>query len=132
MCDINFDNFERCSVWTESLINRARKPHHCDMCGGTVSPGSPYIKHFSVFEGYKTSEKRCLPCDTITCAFRREHRIGFPPSGMREMIVECLQEDQVYDENIDDYVINPLSDSALRWRHALEEMERRAELRKET
>lgn len=126
MCDIDFDSGEYCSVFEESLVGRARKRRLCDMCRCVIEMGSSYIRHFSVFDSSATTEARCLPCDTITQAFRREHRIKFGPSSMREMLVECLQEESYYgDETDGEDDLIPTTDSALRWKYALIEMDTR-------
>lgn len=127
MCDIDFDSGERADVWMNTFVGRARKAHVCDMCQGAIEPGEPYVRHFSVFGSYGAcNEAQCLRCCTIVDAFRREHRHYYNPSGMRELIVECLQEDSRYGEDDEDERV-PLTDSALRWKYALDEMDARRE-----
>lgn len=114
-------------VWQERIIASARREHRCDMCGGSISRGSSYLRHFSVFDGSANNEAQCLPCVTIRDAFRREHRNFYSPSGMRDLLVECL-DDSSYD---DDDERQPLTDAAMRWKYALAEMKTRADARKE-
>lgn len=128
MCNIDFDSDDRADVWRNTFVGRARRPHVCDMCQGRIETGESYVRHFSVFDGYTTNEAQCLRCCTIVAAFRREHRHYYNPSGMRELIVECLQEDSYLgdeDEGEDERV--PITDSALRWKYALAEMDARRE-----
>jgi hypothetical protein len=128
MCDIDFDSGESATVWQNTFVGRARKAHVCDMCEGRIEPGESYLRHFSVFDGSPNNEAQCLRCCTIVAAFRREHRHYYNPSGMRELIVECLQEDSRYGEDDEDELV-PMTDSALRWKYALAEMDERREAR---
>jgi hypothetical protein len=130
MCQIDSD--EQAEVWTDKLIGKARKEHTCDMCHGAISPGGSYLHHFSVFDGDVTSERQCIQCCTIVAAFRREHRTWFCPSGMRDMLIECLDEDSYRgdaDDGEDERV--PITESALRWKHALVEMRARGDARQQ-
>lgn len=125
MCQIDLD--DPCTVWNEQLVGRARKEHVCDQCGGVIIAGSSYFRHFSISDGEPTNEARCLPCETITCAFQREHRYRFTPASMRVMLEECLQEESFYGYDEDERL--ELSDPGLRWKHALREMDTRRDAR---
>jgi hypothetical protein len=129
MCEIDFRGGDTCTVFEESLVAKARKPHKCDMCNGLITTGDSYIKHFSIFESESTSERMCIPCKTIRDVFQREHRIKFNPGSMEEMISECLQEDTPYDYDADEE-LPPITDEGLRWKHALDEMSRRRDARR--
>lgn len=88
MCELFFD--EPCSVWTEKTVV-ARKVHRCDCCGGAIVKGEAYLRHFSVFDGYLTSEKSCLPCAEMTKRFAKAHsgQAGTPGS-MRPLLDDCV------------------------------------------
>lgn len=94
MCDIDL---ETCSVFSETQI-KARKPHVCDCCGGPIKPGEHYQKHFSVFDGYPTSEKSCLACVEMTSEFTKVHGQYSNPSYMPELLQECIDNERGEDE----------------------------------
>lgn len=89
MCSVDL---EPCSVWQESPVGAARKAHECDSCGGRIEAGSPYVKHFSVFEGDATHEKICAPCGAARKAFEEAHGQVGVPSRFAEMLRDCYAE----------------------------------------
>lgn len=120
MCDI--DDGERCSVWSETQ-RRARKPHRCDACSGPIGIGEIYLVHFSVFEGYTTSEKMCVECEVARDEFADEHNgMLCTPSGMRETLRECISEGTSADDE-GNAVVDP---EDARWQAMLDAMAARA------
>jgi hypothetical protein len=110
MCSIDL---EPCSVWSDTVVV-ARKEHQCDCCDGTIRPGAEYTRHFSVFDGNPTSEKRCAPCTAMCERFRKAHGQLTTPSGMAQLLWDCVGEGD---------------DESKRWRLELLNMERRAKAR---
>ena len=90
MCEISHDEYA--TIWEEDVVI-ARKLHRCDQCGGDIKPGTAYSKHFSLFEGDVTSEKRCYPCSVVTETFMDMHGTSFVPSQMASAINECIWEE---------------------------------------
>ncbi len=89
-----FVDLEPCEVWRETE-RKARKPHRCSCCRGTIPAGDEYLVHFSVFQGDATSEKMCLPCRDDRKAFADAHEGTLcTPSFLREMVAECVSEDE--------------------------------------
>ena len=140
MCELDFDG--HCEVWEQRLIVKSRKDHYCHGCGGTISIGASYISHFSVFEGDTSSERMCLPCKTIMDAFEREHGRQVSPDSLFDFLRECLDEENWAIDDPDD--LDPddeedmlklrepsrLSDSGLRWKYAIAEIQARSEARR--
>jgi hypothetical protein len=90
MCDI--DDGERCSVWRETQ-RRARISHRCDACAGAIGVGEIYLVHFSVFEGYTTSEKMCVECEVDRKEFADAHNgMLYTPGSMSEVLGNCISE----------------------------------------
>jgi hypothetical protein len=125
MCEVNID--ETCTVWNETIIKRARKAHVCDCCGGGIQPGDSYKLIAMVFEGTADSEKECQFCGLMMVLFKRLHRQYMSPSGMSELLAECMADEQTYDEERDEYV--PAGPGAW-WAVALDEMKKRRHARR--
>jgi hypothetical protein len=138
MCNLDFDG--HCEVWDEWLVNKARKEHVCDSCGGGIAAGSSYVRHFSIYDGDANSEKQCLPCRTIADAFTREHRASVTPGSLLEFLDQCLDEERWgLDDDLDEHdeddrrlarAPSRLSDSGLRWKYALVSMRARGQARR--
>lgn len=102
MCDVNLD--DACSVWAETNVKRARKAHGCDCCGGSIRPGDSYKRIGMVFDGTASTERECRLCGVMMAMFKAMHRQWMSPSGMRELLHECIADEQTYDEDNDKYV----------------------------
>ena len=87
MCEIDFG--ESAELWSERNV-RARKPHKCSCCGGSIKAGEMYIRHFSVGDGSPTSEKCCLPCDAMRDEFDKIHTACGTPGYMPELLRYCI------------------------------------------
>lgn len=48
--------------FTKHVHRKARKPHRCCNCGGTIFPGTIYNKGFDVEDGYAFTTKSHLGC----------------------------------------------------------------------
>lgn len=116
MCDLDHDNFDNASVFKQSFVT-ARKPHVCECCGGQISPGSKYVKHFSVYDGSVSSEKACTACETMAEEFQRSHGMRMTPGGMPEALQLCIDEEGAN------------SESGRRWLAELTAMQLRREAR---
>ncbi len=142
MCDLDFDG--HCSVWVQRLVLKSKKDHHCHGCGGIIEKGSSYIDHFSIFDDDPSHEKMCLSCKTIMDAFKREHGREVSPDSLYDFLRECLDEesapwqvderDEYYNEDEDEIeqrvrLPSTLSDTALRWKYAILEIEARSAAR---
>lgn len=124
MCEVYID--EVCSVWNETT-HRARKVHVCDCCGGGIAIGDLYRRIAMVFDGTASTEKECHLCGVMMALFKRLHRHWYSPSVMRELLLECMADEETYDEESDEYV--PAGAGAW-WAAAIREMDkRRAERR---
>ena len=125
MCDLNlFDG--AAEVWVEHRVKSARKPHVCDCCHGAINPGDGYKSIFMVHEGEASTEKECVLCGVMMQLFKGMHRQWFSPSGMADLLRECMADGEMYDEDRDEYV--PAGPGAW-WAVALGEMKRRRALR---
>lgn len=89
MCEVSFDDY--CSIWRESAVF-ARKPHRCDCCNTAIEPGTPYLKHFDVFDGYAHSASLCFVCWLIRAEFDEEHDVTLNPDGILHYLDECIAE----------------------------------------
>src|SRR5258705_9350566 len=89
MCIIEFDE-----TWTlySSDVIIAAKDHACDCCHGRIRKGQPYTKFRCLFDGHWSTEKMCKPCSLITEDFAAEHGSYTTPSGMRELLSECVDQ----------------------------------------
>lgn len=117
MCEIDTSDWEPCAVWDERQV-RARKAHLCDCCGGDISPGEHYLRHFSVADGSANSEKCCASCRQLRDDFGKEHHVTTFPGGLRYLLEECA------DYGEDDA-------NTARWREALVAMDARRAARRE-
>lgn len=123
MCEVSFD--EHASVWKESTYTAKRKPRPCDCCGGTVAIGERYVKVFFIFDGEATSEYSCLPCIATRDLFKKHHEGHYTnPSGMPDMLVECVSEESTYDGDADEDVPNEIG---AMWQRELDAMDERRE-----
>lgn len=96
MCDYDGDA-EPCTVWREepAIMSTAHfkgRPHECDSCGTTIARGDPYLRHANLFEGRWSSEKMCFACWWSREAFFEDHGSYQPPSGLWNMLQECIGE----------------------------------------
>jgi hypothetical protein len=91
MCQVEFE--DNCGVWSETTIT-ARKAHVCDCCGGPIKPGQKYLKHFSVHDGYPTSEKCCAPCQRVRAEFLKVHQTVGTPGSMSPLLDECIDSER--------------------------------------
>ena len=83
-----------------------------------------------VHERKASTEKECAPCGAMMALFKAMHQQWFSPSGMPDLLRECIAEEETYDEERDEYV--PAGPGTW-WAIALQEMERRrAQRLKET
>lgn len=87
MCEVS--DLEGCDVWSERVV-KARKKHRCSACRAMIEPGSPYGKHFSVYDGSITSEAICADCWFSRQQFEDEHQIGIVPSYLIEFLRDCI------------------------------------------
>lgn len=90
MCDLSYE--ERATVWSQTW-RRARKQHRCEGCRRAIKPGSRYCITFSVFDGYASSEKSCLPCTALAERFGKEHHLTPFASTLLEYLDECVREE---------------------------------------
>jgi len=107
-----FDGCEPMTLHNERRIGRARKPHRCSQCDGTITVGESYWRHFWVFDGDAESNAQCLACRAISDAFEAEHHVVAVPCGMTDIIRDCIDESR---REHDD-------DAVARWTRALDEM----------
>lgn len=114
MCDIDYDG-EECQVWQETVIKKARKEHKCNACRGVINPGDSYLKHFSVYDGYVTSNKACKDCHELSTEFLNDHGVTYPPYALRSNIQECFWEEKRHGS----------PEIAAKWEKALHEMDER-------
>jgi len=119
MCQI--DNDEPATLWEEDVVI-ARKQHVCRCCRGLIRAGQPYTKHFSLFDGDVTSEKKCAACSLMAEEFLAAHGVYFAPSQMPEALQTCIWEEE--HEGEEGRVM------AAKWKRHLRNMERRAATRK--
>lgn len=89
MCYIDLEPAE---VWSETE-RKARKPHKCSCCHGTIAAGQNYWTHFSVLDGDNTTEKICAACYTDREVFAYVHDGTLcTPGALPEMLQECIAE----------------------------------------
>ena len=97
MCSIDL---ESCSKFTEKIVNKARKDHECDCCGGPIPKGTSYLKHFSVFDGSVTNEKQCPACTEMVKKFQADHGQYSNPSYMPQLLQECVDYERGEDDKM--------------------------------
>jgi hypothetical protein len=119
MCVVDL---EQCSAFVDNPVKKARKEHVCDCCHRTIAIGEPYIKHFSVFDGDVTAEKCCTQChaDRVEFSLPRGHAMC-PPSGFEPMLLSCVDDMDLDDEDTDDIQLAPsvIRAQDRRWRSML-------------
>lgn len=103
MCSIDY---EPAAVWDERSV-RARRPHKCIECAGTIRPGEHYARVGCLFEGSWETLIRCALCyfladaiETLECG--DEGLI--PYGGLHEEIHNM--DSGPYDEDTDEYAPN--------------------------
>ncbi len=67
-----FIDLEPCKVFDEHH-RKARKPHECSCCYGTIKAGDRYLVHFSVFDGSANANKMCAACEADRSEFAAAH-----------------------------------------------------------
>ena len=81
-----------------SYIQRvAKKPHVCDVCGGTIRAGGEYIATSARINGRYQSGQRHIHCDAVLFAYNRAtgHEADFAPTNdiidwlRKEACAEC-------------------------------------------
>lgn len=98
MCTVCSDAYAEFST---STWRKARKPHRCDECYGTIAKGDRYERTFGKFEGDWFVNALCAKCSrmwsvhfTATRAIKEDCS---PPLGeLREAIGECSRENPEY------------------------------------
>lgn len=91
MCDLGdyLEPFE----FSAEYERKARKPHLCNLCEGSINPGEKYIKQTVKFMGEVSSENLCAACVKDRDIFADAHGgIFSTPSSTKELIEECLSE----------------------------------------
>lgn len=68
LCECDYDP---CEVYRETSP-RARRPHRCNDCGGTIEPGEHYTRIFTLHEGEPNAYKRCADCAYLIAEVGRE------------------------------------------------------------
>lgn len=83
---------DTCDVWSETN-RRAAKEHICQCCGVVIKKGQRYVVVASIFDGYVTTEKKCLACDRAITEFAAAPgHMRWMPSGFVEVLDECILE----------------------------------------
>jgi hypothetical protein len=90
MCEANYDG-DTCPVWSEDK-RKARKDYFCDGCGGPIRKGDLYLAHRSMYDGYWSAARMCLPCLGVRDAFGEAHRGAVipHPGSLRQTLEECI------------------------------------------
>ena len=55
---------QRCDIYVEEKL-AARKQHKCNACDEQIEPGHHYVRIFMLFDGEKSTVKRCARCQKI-------------------------------------------------------------------
>ena len=90
MCEISYDDV--CSVWIMTR-RKARKPHKCGACGTPIAIGEVYVRLFSVFDGYPTTDRWCAACHEVSERFTEAHHVTPPPQELQEVLRECSRDE---------------------------------------
>lgn len=91
MCEVHLD--DPCEVFIDRTV-RARKRHTCDACGGPISPGHLYTRHFSIHESGVISEKMCRPCEYTMRSYAKLHGgVRWTPGDLGWALNECVIEE---------------------------------------
>lgn len=125
MCVVDFDTDT--TVWSESEHTARRREHVCDCCDGAIRKGERYVALFMVCEGDASNEKWCAACVALRDRFKAAHHGRYSnPSGMRDLLINCVDEEQRYDEDSDEYVPN---ETGAVWQTELDAMRSRRDAR---
>lgn len=88
MCEINLDP---CDVWKVSRP-KARKAHRCAACGGTIAPGTQYVRLFTLFDGEARDDASCAECWADNEAFgNADGHTMTAPGYFPELLRECVE-----------------------------------------
>lgn len=95
MCNLadeyNYDA-ESPSVWRNTDVARARKPHRCDACGATIERGASYRSHVAIFDGATSTSKACAECVAVIDAFGEEHHALLCAGTIEDALHRCVEE----------------------------------------
>jgi hypothetical protein len=99
MCMVDL---EPCSVWNEAFP-KARIPHRCAACRGTIPVGERHLRLGMMFEGEWSAERACMSCwNDIEEFGSADGHMKCAPSGFSEVLSECVE--KVYDEATDENI----------------------------
>lgn len=96
MCDIDWGFDGGWSFFKEKVV-KARIEHTCASCRRTIEPGEKYIRHFSVFDTYPTSQKSCYECHEVMEKFADEHSWRTCPSDTVSILQDCIENEEDQD-----------------------------------
>lgn len=113
MCEVDHNERDAPKVWSETWVQKARKPHECDTCGVEIPAGVRYLKtSYVTRDKTARTEKQCEACEEIARRFSTEHKVKPFPSSLLLFLDECA--DYGDDEN------------SVRWRAACDEIRARS------
>jgi hypothetical protein len=83
-----------CEIYRESIVNKSRKDHQCNICRETIPKGSTYKSINSLFDGEFTETKVCDHCIPILEKFFDIHYgeldCGYTYEEVREDVRETV------------------------------------------
>lgn len=125
MCDLGYDEDELVQAWIER-VQRARRAHVCDCCGGAIAAGESYKRITTIADGFCSAEKECAACTAVMVKFKAAHSEWYSPAGMRDLVQECGWADWIW---TDDGGRIPTAEGAA-WLAEVEAMDVRKKARK--
>lgn len=61
---------------------KARKAHHCSLCGRTIEPGETYEYQINIYDEHIYTWKECAHCDAMRCRIDFSGWAGYPDEGI--------------------------------------------------
>lgn len=61
---------------------KARKQHHCSMCGRVIDPGETYDCSTNIYDGNLYTWKQCRHCDAMVQILKLHDWAGYPDEGI--------------------------------------------------
>lgn len=107
LCGMPYEDYggdvEPCECWREWKV-KARKPHPCEECGGTIAAGEVYGKATALVDGSWRDWRRCAAC--LILAELVATLTGACPlwGGLAESCESCNEEYGAYDDESDTWV----------------------------
>lgn len=86
---MTYCDFDPAEVYV-ATTPKAKKPHRCCECRGTIRVGETYERVFMVYCGDASTSKTCMDCVALWCDLRRSS--GDPCGALHGGLIEALMD----------------------------------------